>query len=85
MDVGRRFAGALSGSMNMVGNLGGAAGAIVVGYILDVTRAGGAPSLEGWNLAFKVAGGLYGVGAVAWYFIDPTTPMVDAETPAAEP
>ncbi len=81
MDVGGRFAGALSGSMNMVGNFGGAAGAIVVGYILDVTRAGGAPSLDGWNLVFMMSGGLYGVGALAWCFIDPTTPVAGSSAP----
>ncbi len=81
MDVGGRFAGSLSGSMNMMGNLGGAAGAIAVGYILDGTRAaaGIAPTLAGWNLAFLLSAGLYGAGAVAWLFIDSTTPLAGAE------
>jgi MFS family permease len=81
MDVGGRLAGALSGSMNMMGNLGGAAGPVVVGYILDSTRIAGetAPSLAGWNLVFLVAAGFYGVGAAAWLFIDSTTPIAGAE------
>ena len=38
MDVGGRLAGSLSGSMNMMGNLGGAVGPVVVGYILQSTK-----------------------------------------------
>lgn len=75
MDVGGRLAGALSGSMNMMGNLGGAAGAIVVGYLLDGARATAASPFAGWNLAFFVAAGLYAIGAAAWCFIDSTTPL----------
>src|SRR5207244_10570101 len=39
MDVGGRHAGSLSGSMNMMGNLGGAVAPAVMGYILDRGRA----------------------------------------------
>jgi MFS family permease len=77
MDVGGRFAGSLSGSMNMMGNLGGAVGPLVVGYILAAGKAvpDAAPSLESWTTAFLVAAAIYGVGAVAWLFIDPVTPL----------
>ena len=44
MDVGGRFAGTFSGSMNMMGNLGGFVAPIVIGYILDATGS--------WNLTF---------------------------------
>jgi MFS family permease len=79
MDVGGRLAGSLSGSMNMMGNLGGAAGPVVVGYILDGTRngVGGQASIAGWTLAFLVAAGVYWVGALAWTFIDPVSPLQD--------
>ena len=77
MDVGGRNAGSLSGSMNMMGNLGGAVGPVVVGYILDHGRpaVGALPSLESWTTAFMVAAAIYGVGALAWIFLDPVTPM----------
>lgn len=79
MDIGGRHAGSLSGSMNMMGNLGGAAGPIAVGYILNSTKisASAPPTMAGWTLAFLVAAGVYGVGAVAWIFIDPVTPLED--------
>jgi MFS transporter, ACS family, glucarate transporter len=77
MDVGGRLAGSLSGSMNMMGNLGGAVGAVVVGYILNSTKvsATAPPTMQGWITAFLVAAAIYGVGAIAWLFIDPVTPL----------
>lgn len=77
MDVGGRLAGSLSGSMNMMGNFGGALGPLAVGYILDSTKvsAEAPPTLEGWTTAFLVAAGVYFVGAIAWLFIDPVTPL----------
>ena len=83
MDVGGRLAGSLSGSMNMMGNLGGAVSPVVVGYILNSTKvtAGAPPTLQGWMTAFLVAAAIYGVGAIAWLFIDSVTPL---EPPAAE-
>jgi len=82
MDVGGRFAGSLSGSMNMMGNLGGAVGPVVVGYILTAGKesADAPPSLQSWTTAFLITAAIYAVGAVAWMFIDPVTPLdVDAD------
>jgi len=77
MDVGGRHAGSLSGSMNMMGNLGAGIGAVVVGYILTSSKvtADAAPTLAGWNTTFLVAAALYLVGTLAWIFIDPVTPV----------
>ena len=77
MDVGGRLAGSLSGSMNMMGNLGGAVGPLVVGYILTAGKvsADAPPSPGSWVTAFLITAAIYGVGAVAWIFIDPVTPL----------
>src|SRR5579859_726920 len=77
MDVGGRLAGSLAGSMNMMGNLGGAIGPVVVGYILDRAKPAEnvPPTLAGWTLAFLVAAAIYVVGAIAWMFIDSVTPL----------
>jgi MFS transporter, ACS family, glucarate transporter len=54
MDVGGRFAGTVSGSMNMMGNFGGMAGPLVVGLILNTPPRTGSwpssspPSSTGW-------------------------------------
>jgi MFS family permease len=71
MDVGGRFAGTYSGSMNMMGNFGGVAGPIVVGYILQATG-------HNWALTFYVSAAVYLLGAILWLFIDPVTPLDQA-------
>jgi sugar phosphate permease len=91
MDVGGRYAGSLSGSMNMMGNLGGAVGPVVVGYILETGRktADAAPSPESWTLAFLLAAAVYVIGGLAWLFIDPVTPLEERgrgrKAPASAP
>ncbi len=75
MDVGGRFAGTYSGSMNMMGNFGGVAGPIVVGYILEATA-------HNWALTFYVSAAVYLLGAVLWLFIDPVTPLDTAPVEA---
>ena len=77
MDVGGRFAGTLSGSMNMMGNLGGMAGPLVVGYILQFTD-------RNWEITFWISSAIYFLGALCWLFIDPVTPLEIAKE-AKEP
>lgn len=67
MDVGDKYVGTVSGTMNMMGNLGGFVSPIVLGYI--VGRTGD------WNLTFYVTASLYLGGAVCWWFVDPVTPL----------
>ena len=77
MDVGGRLAGSLSGSMNMMGNFGGMLGPLVVGFILASSKPApdAPPTMQGWTTAFLVAAAIYAIGAVAWLFIDPVTPL----------
>ena len=70
MDVGGKYAGTLSGSMNMMGNFGGALGPVVLGYVLQKTGS--------WILNFYIMGGIYLVAALACRFIDPVTPLKGA-------
>jgi MFS transporter, ACS family, glucarate transporter len=72
MDVGGRFAGSLSGSMNMMGNAGGAVAPMVVPLVLQATN-------DDWNANFVMFAVVYFVGALCWLFIDPVTPL-DAPT-----
>ncbi len=73
MDVGGRYCGTVSGSMNMLGNFGGMAGPIVVGYVLDWTG-------RDWHLAFVISAVIYFLGAICWLFIDPVTPLEEPVT-----
>jgi MFS transporter, ACS family, glucarate transporter len=67
MDVGGKFAGTFSGSMNMMGNLGGALSPVVFDAI--------SKTKGGWALAFDVSAGVYFLAALCWLFIDPVTPL----------
>ncbi len=67
MDVGGRFAGTFSGSMNMMGNLGGFLASIAIGYVLDRTGS--------WNLTFYVSSAVYLAGAVCWMLLDADTTL----------
>ena len=74
MDVGGKYAGSLSGSMNMMGNLGGVFGPVFVAQILKMSG-------DNWTLTFWVSAGLYLVGAVCWFAIDPVTPLEKPRLP----
>ena len=75
LDVGGRYAGTLSGSMNMMGNIAGAVAPVVVGYILQ-------SSDNNWLITFWISAAIYVVGAICWRWIDPVTPLGNPETNA---
>lgn len=76
MDVGGRFAGTFSGSMNMMGNLGGFLAPIAIGYVLDRTGS--------WSLTFYVSSAVYLAGAVCWMLLDAETTLDrDASDPTS--
>jgi ACS family glucarate transporter-like MFS transporter len=68
MDVGGKYAGTVSGAMNMVGNIGGAMAPIAIGYML-------AWSHGNWNLTFYISAAVYAMGILFWTFLDPVTPI----------
>jgi MFS family permease len=68
MDLGGRYAGTLSGSMNMMGAVGGAAAPLVIGVILDATA-------RDWAMTFWISGVIYFLGGLCWLGIDPVTPI----------
>jgi ACS family glucarate transporter-like MFS transporter len=68
MDVGGKYAGTLSGAMNMMGNLGGVVSPIVIGYILTNTH-------NNWSLTFYVSAAVYFAGIFFWLFLDPVTEL----------
>jgi MFS family permease len=76
MDVGGKFAGTFSGSMNMMGNLGGALSPWAFNWIAEHTA-------RGWSAAFDVSAGVYFLAALCWLFIDPVTPLDKTDAPAA--
>jgi hypothetical protein len=71
MDVGGRNAGTLSGTMNMMGNLGGAVASAAAPYILRF-------SSDNWNVVLYTAAAVYFLGTFFWLTMDPVTPIDSA-------
>lgn len=64
IDIGRQYAGTVSGCMNTFGNLGGALSPLVAGALLE--------RVHSWQPTFYLAAGAYTIGALLWLRIDPT-------------
>ena len=73
LDIGGRYAGTVSGAMNMMGSIAGASSVTVVGYLLVWTN-------NDWTLTFYISAGIYLIGALCWLTLDSHTPVVPAET-----
>ena len=71
MDLGGRFTGTLSGSMNMMGNFAGGISPMVTGYILELTS-------RNWSLTFYLSAAIYLMGTFCWTLLDPVTPLEPA-------
>ncbi len=68
MDVGGKFAGTLSGSMNMMGNFAGGVAPVVIGYVLTTTG-------NDFTVTFYISAAAYFLGALCWLGIDSTRPL----------
>ena len=79
LDIGKKYAGTVSGAMNTAGQLGSFTVAAAFGYV--VTRFGG-----NYNAPLYPMAVLMGISALLWFKIDPTRPLVasDAEPVAGE-
>ncbi len=70
IDIGGRYSGIVSGCMNTIGNLGGAAAGIATGWVLDHFEP------HGWTVNFLIFGGVYVVAMLLWLRFDATKPLV---------
>ncbi|MCY4586803.1 MAG: MFS transporter [Bryobacterales bacterium] len=76
MDVGGKYAGSLSGTMNTAGNIAGFFAPITIAKILEVTGGN-------WPITFFLSAGIYFTGVFCWIFIDPVTPLDRDQSQAA--
>src|SRR5262249_21727012 len=67
MDVGGRYVGTVSGTMNMMGNLGGVLSPIAIAFIVEHTND--------WTLAFYLTAGVYVIGAGFWLALGRIEPL----------
>ena len=63
LDVGRKYAGIVTGCMNTVGNIGGAIGPLVTGYAVKNSGS--------WTMPFYVMAALFVFGGAMWLLLDP--------------
>jgi MFS family permease len=68
-DIGERFAGTLSGMMNMLSALAGGLGAVMVGNLFDRGRP---------DLVFMIFAGAFALAAICWLGVDVTQRLTDA-------
>jgi MFS family permease len=69
IDIGGKYAGIVSGFMNMIGNLGGFVAGIATGYILDIYKDDLA---LGWRINFISYGVVYVAAVFLWLRFDAT-------------
>jgi nitrate/nitrite transporter NarK len=80
LDIGRQYSGIVSGCMNTVGNLGGAAAGSLTGLVLDYyTHSASSPAEGkelGWQVNFISFFLVYVAAALLWLRFDSTRPVV---------
>jgi MFS family permease len=69
LDIGRKYSGIVSGCMNTVGNLGGAAAGFTTGWVLERFQA------QGWTVNFLSYGAVYVAAMLFWLRFDATRPV----------
>ncbi len=68
-DIGRKFAGAVSGAMNTAGNIGGFICASVFGYVVDATG--------NYNVPLYVIAAMLLISAFLFLKLDPSKPLAE--------
>ena len=69
LDVGRKYAGVVTGCMNTVGNIGGAIAPLVVGYAVK--------SWGSWTRPFYIMAAVFVLGVVMWLLVDPRKSVLE--------
>ena len=69
IDLGKRYAGSVSGAMNTFGNLGGFCCSLMFGYLLKATG--------NYDLPLYMIAAMLIVSAILFSFINPSKPIVE--------
>ena len=67
LDIGRQYAGTVSGTMNSLGQLGGVIAPVLVGWLVQ--------EFGSWRLPLLLSAGYYVVSALLWLLIDAERPL----------
>ena len=74
LDVGREHAGTVSGTMNSLGQIGGATAPVIFGYLVETYGS--------WQLPLLIAASYYVISALLWLLIDPEQPVTPTASSA---
>jgi hypothetical protein len=69
-DVGRRYAGTVGGAMNMIGNLAGAGGTALAGWLFKHNHP---------EAVFIIFACSFCLGSLSWLAVDVTKPVVEPD------
>jgi hypothetical protein len=84
-DIGKRYAGTVSGCMNTIGNLGGAAAGYFTGKVLTMfiepakqfgEEATAAATRLAWQVNFCIFASVYVLATLFWVAFDATKPIL---------
>ena len=75
LDIGGSAAGVVSGTMNSLGQIGGALAPWLIGMMVDRTGS--------WELPLLVSAAYYGVSAALWLVIDPAQRLAEVDSSGA--
>jgi MFS family permease len=70
LDIGRQYAGTVSGTMNSLGQIGGVIAPVLVGWLVQ--------EFGSWSLPLLLSAGYYVVSALLWLLIDAERPLAEA-------
>ena len=73
MDIGGKYAGTVSGSMNMMGNIGAYLCPKQVGTLFQSIESGSG----NWNLVLWLFAGVNLACALSWLFVNPRRPVLE--------
>jgi nitrate/nitrite transporter NarK len=70
LDIGRQHAGTVSGTMNSLGQIGGVAAPVLIGWLVE--------QFQSWQVPLLISAGYYVVSALLWLLIDAEKPLPQA-------
>jgi sugar phosphate permease len=76
LDVGRKYAGAVTGSMNMAGQVGSALSSAAFGWLVQAMRGRGWSDQHAYNIILPLMAAMLLASALLWLRIDPTRQLV---------
>jgi MFS transporter, ACS family, glucarate transporter len=83
MDVGQKYSGSISASMNMAGQVGSFISSVAFGYAVDYLRHHHYSTYEQFNLPIYPLAGMLLISGILFLRIDPTRSVTELESEAA--